>query len=627
MNAKRIMIPALVLLACVFSFDSPSLAFEDDENLYYADEILVTASRIKWPIDKTASYITVITKDEIKKYQTESITEILRSVVGIQAIQSGSAGKTSSVMIRGSNSNHCLLMINGVPLNDPTTGGFDFSDLVTTDIERIEIVRGPHGILYGSNAIGGVINIVTDTKKEGARRNISVSGGSFGTATGSASVSGSNNFSNYSFSLSRIITDGLFPNDFYKNTSLTGTVSTRVTDNSELALGMKYYDVSKGIRGPSFDADPDAEQDGGAFLVSSTYRYYVISNWNFLFRTSFYTNEITFDDPLDPLDTGFLTGDVFSEINSDIQSITWQNNMRFLESIWAVSGIDWREERTTNSSTSPFGTANFDNKIRDAGLFLNLIFDINSMFIASSGVRVDDHSEFGTVSTYKFSISVPVRKSGTTIKGSIGSGFRAPSLNELFYPGFGNPDLLPEETLGYDIGISQDIYPLKLSFDVAYFRNDYKNMISFDPATFIAGNIGESLSRGVEVCTSFNPTGSISFRGFYTFLDTEDVSTGKQLLRRPRHRGGISLFANRGPLDVLLSAALVGARLDNDFGGPLGEHYNPSYSRYDLSITYHHGESYETFVRLVNILDERYNEVAGYPSPGINTTVGAKVNF
>jgi vitamin B12 transporter len=627
MNAMRIVIPALVLLVCTFTFDSPSLAFEDDENLYYAEEILVTASRIKWPIDKTASYITVITKDEIRKFQTESVTDILRSVVGMEVVQTGSAGKTSSVLIRGSNSNHCLLMINGVPLNDPTTGGYDFSNLVTNDIERIEIVRGPHGILYGSNAIGGVINIVTDTKKEGTRRSISVAGGSFGTATGSASVSGSNNFSNYSLSLSRIITDGLFSNDFYKNTTLTGTVSTRVTDNSELILGMKFYDVSKGIRGPSFDADPDAVQNGGAFLVSSTYRYYVVSNWNFLFRTSFYTNEITFDDPLDPLDTGFFVGDVFSEINSDIQSITWQNNTRFLGWIWAVSGIDWREERTTNSSTSPFGATNFDNKIRDAGLFLNLIFDINSLFTASSGVRVDDHSEFGTVSTYKFSLSVPVRKSGTTIKGSIGSGFRAPSLNELFYPGFGNPDLLPEETLGYDVGISQEIDPLKLSFDVVYFRNDYENMISFDPETFIAGNIGESLSRGVEVCTAFNPTGSLSFRGFYTFLDTEDVSTGKQLLRRPRHSGGISLFANRGPLDVLLSTTLVGAKLDNDFGGPLGEHYNPSYSRYDLSITYHHGESYETFLRLVNILDERYNEVAGYPSPGINTTVGAKVNF
>ena len=627
MDAARLMISSVIFLACMFSFDSPSVAVEQEDPLYYADEIVVTASRIKWPIEKTASSLTVITKEDIRSYQTMNVVEILRSVTGMEVAQSGSAGKTSSVMIRGSNSNHCLLMINGVPLNDPTTGGFDFSNLVATDIERIEIVRGPHGILYGSNAIGGVINIVTDAFEEGTRRSISLSGGSFGTATGSASASGVTGNSTYSLSLSRIITDGRFANDFYKNTSLTGTVSSRITGRSELTLGVKYYDVGSGIRGPSFDTDPDATQNGGAFLVSSTYKYYVHGNWNFFLRTSFFTNEITFDDPLDALDTSPFAGDIFSEINSDVQSITWQNNIRFLDHVWAVSGIDWREERTTNSSMSPFGPTNFDNKIQDLGLFLNLIFDFDSRFTASSGVRIDDHSEFGTESTYKLSLSVPVRGTGTTIKGSVGSGFRAPSLNELFYPGYGNPDLLPEESVGYDIGIGQEIRPLRMSFDVMYFNNDYTNMISWDPETFLAGNIGESFSRGVEFSSSFNPAGSFTLRGFYTYLLTEDRSTGKQLLRRPRHSGGINLAVKTGPLDVLLSSTLVGGRLDNDFGGPRGEYYNSSYSRYDLSITYHFGGAYETFLRVGNILDEKYDEVAGYPSPGISTMAGARITF
>jgi vitamin B12 transporter len=627
MNAMRRASCFLICLACMFPLRSNSTAAEHDDRLYYADEIVVTASRIKWPIEKTASSLTVITKEEIRKYQTTSVVDILRSVMGMEAIQSGSAGKTSSVLIRGSNSNHCLLMIDGVPLNDPTTGGFDFSNLVTSDIERIEIVRGPHGILYGSNAIGGVINIVTDAGKDGARRSVSLSGGSFGTAAGSASASGSSGNSTYTLSLSRMITDGRFSNDFYKNTSLTGTISSRVTDNSDLTLGIKYYDVTSGVRGPSFDTDPDAVQTGGAFLVSSTYKHYIHGNWNFLLRTSFFTNEITFDDPLDALDTDPFAGDVFSEINSDVQNITWQNNIRLLDRVWAVSGLDWREERTTNSSSSPFGPANFDSKIRNTGLFLNLIFDFNSLFTASSGVRVDDHSEFGTVSTYKLSLSLPVHTTGTIIKGSIGSGFRAPSLNELFYPGYGNPDLKPEETVGYDIGVSQEIESLRVAFDVMYFMNDYKNMISWNPETFIAGNIGESLSRGVEFSSSFNTTGSFSLRGFYTYLHTEDVSTGDELYRRPRHSGGISLSMSRGPLDILLSSALVGRRLDNDFGGPMGEHYNASYSRHDASVTYHFGESYEAFLRLVNILDEKYDEVAGYPSPGINTMIGARVTF
>lgn len=627
MNATRLARCSLIFLACIFSFRSTSIAAEDDDRLYYANEILVTASRIKWPIEKTASSLTVITKEDIRKYQTTSVIDILRSVVGMEAVQTGSAGKTSSVLIRGSNSNHCLLMINGVPLNDPTTGGFDFSNLVATDVERIEIVRGPHGILYGSNAIGGVINIVTDVQNDGTRRSVALSGGSFGTAAGSASASGSSGNSTYSLSLSRLITDGRFENDFYKNTSLTGTISSRVTDNSDLTLGIKYYDVTSGIRGPSFDADPDATQTGGAFLVSSTYKQYVRDSWNFFLRTSFFTNEITFDDRLDALDTSPFAGDIFSEINSDVQNITWQNNIRFFDKIWAVSGLDWREERTTNSSSSPFGPTNFDSTIRNVGLFLNLILDFNELFTASSGVRIDDHSEFGSVSTYKLSLSVPVHGTGTTIKGSVGSGFRAPSLNELFYPGYGNPDLLPEESVGYDIGIGQEIRPLRVSFDAMYFNNDYTNMISWDPETFLAGNIGKTLGRGVEFSSSINPSGAISLRGFYTYLHTEDISTGKELLRRPRHSGGFSLSVSKGPLDVLLSSTLIGERLDNDFGGPLGEHFNSSYSRYDLSITYHIGEPYEAFFRLGNILDEKYDEVAGYPSPGISTMAGVRVTL
>ena len=627
MNAARLVIPSLIFLACIVCFDSPSVAVEEEDPLYYADEIVVTASRIKWPIEKTASSLTIITKEEIRTYQTTSVVEILRSVTGMEVSRSGSAGKTSSVMIRGSNSNHCLLMINGVPLNDPTTGGFDFSNLVATDVERIEIVRGPHGILYGSNAIGGVINIVTDAPEEGARRSISLSGGSFGTAAGSVSASGVTGNSAYSFSLSRTTTDGRFANDFYKNTSLTGTVSGRITDKSELSLGVKYYDVSSGVRGPSFDADPDAVQSGGAFLVSPTFKHYVNGNWNFFLRTSFFTNEITFDDPLDALDTGPYAGDIFSEINSDVQTATWQNNLRFLDRIWAVTGVDWREERTTNSSMSPFGPTNFDNKVRDLGLFLNLIFDFNSRFTASTGVRIDDHSEFGTEPTYKVSLAAPVRETGTTIKGSIGSGFRAPSLNELFYPGYGNPDLLPEESVGYDIGIGQEIRALRISFDAIYFRNDYTNMISWDPETFLAGNIGESRSRGVEFGASFDPTKSLSLRGSYTFTDTDDLSTGKQLLRRPRHSGGIRLVLNTGPFDVLLSSTLVGERLDNDFGGPLGEYYNSSYYRHDAAITYHHGDLLEIFARVENVLDEQYDEVAGYPSPGIRSMAGIRYLF
>ncbi|UCF05279.1 MAG: TonB-dependent receptor [bacterium] len=611
----------------IILFPATSMGIYADEKIYYTDEIVVTASRVTWPIDKTASFTRVISKEEIRKYQTDSVVEVLRSAAGMDIVQSGSMGKTSSIFIRGANSNHCLVMLDGVPINDPTTGAFDFSDLTTVNIERIEIVRGPHGILYGSTAIGGVINIISTRAAEGARRSICLSGGSFGTATGSVDLTGGGKTSNYALSILRTTTDGRFSNDFYKNTSLSGSVRSHVTPTSNISVNLKYSDVAKGLRGSEFDTDPNAVQSGGSFFISAQYQQFVHRIWNYYIRTSFYTNEITFDDPVDPLEEGPFAGDAFSEINSDIQNVTWQNNLRFLENLWFTAGLEWREERTTNSGFSPFGTTSFDNEINNIAYFFNGIVDPKSLPVLALGARVDDHSEFGTISTYKLSISYSIDRTRTTLKGSIGSGFRAPSLNELYYPGYGNPDLSPEKAQGYDVGFSQEIDPLQLSCEVSYFRNDYENMIAFNLETYTADNIGKSFSDGMEISLKLEPWSFCTVSGHYTYLRTEDCSTKKQLLRRPRHSGGFSINLHGDPLDVLLSASLVGKRLDNDFGGPLGEYFNPSYTRYDLAVTYRYSRWYELFVRVCNVLDEHYTEVAGYPSPDLHTIAGARITF
>jgi vitamin B12 transporter len=449
-----------------------------DEKLYLAPEIVVTASRIEWPVDKTASFITIITRDDIRKGHPESVGELLRSASGLDIVQSGSRGKALSLFIRGANSNHCLVMLDGVPLNDPTTGAFDFSGFDAAAIDRIEIVRGPNGILYGSNAIGGVINIITSTKVEGAKRSVSLAGGSLRSAEGAASIAGGSAFSHYSFALSGATTDGREANDFYRNTSFAGFISSKVTPTSSVSVSLRYSAADIGLRGPRFDPDPNAEQGGGHFLISAAYEQSVTGKWRHNLRTSFYTREITWDDPLDSLDTGPLPGDAFSEINSDVKNIMWQNDLRFSDNVWMISGVEWKEEQTTNSGYSPYGTTSFDDKISTASIFANGIVDGGRFPTASAGVRVDDHSEFGAVSTYKFSLSSPLPWIGTVLKGSIGTGFRSPSLNELYYPGYGNPNLAPERTRGWDCGIRQDVERAHASFELAYFNNVYRNLES-----------------------------------------------------------------------------------------------------------------------------------------------------
>jgi outer membrane cobalamin receptor len=195
---------------------SPAPAGESDGKIYAGPEIIVTATRIEWPVDKTASFITVIPRREIERRHAESVGDLLRSVAGLTVVQSGSAGKASSIFMRGASSNHVLVMLDGVPLNDPTTGAFDFSELAPDNIERIEIVAGPHGILYGSAAIGGVVNIITGAGSDEPKRSVSLSGGSFRSADGSVSLSGGEKSYRYAYTLSGETTDGPAANDFFK---------------------------------------------------------------------------------------------------------------------------------------------------------------------------------------------------------------------------------------------------------------------------------------------------------------------------------------------------------------------------------------------------------------------------
>jgi vitamin B12 transporter len=597
-----------------------------DKKLYTAPEIVVTASRMEWPVDKTASFVTVISKDEIQRQHAGSASELLRSVVGLGMVQSGSKGKAASLFIRGANSNHCLVMVDGVPLNDPGTGAFDFSDLSAAAISRIEVVRGPNGILYGSSAIGGVVNIITGDKSGESSRSISLAGGSFGSAEGSLDLSGDGSSTHWSGSLAGATSEGAADNDFYRNLSFAGSLSHNVTSTAKASLNLRYGWADNGLRGSRYAPDPNAEQKGDHLLAAAGFQQFVSEKLNYSVRASYFDRNIDFEDPLDSLDSGPFAGSASQTIDSRVANVAAQSNMRFGKSLWAIAGGEWKQERTTNHGVFPYGPTDFDNRITNASVFANGILDIRGLPTGSAGVRLDDHSEFGAVATYKYSLSYPIPRTGASLKASIGTGFRAPSLNELYYPGYGNPKLSPERTMGWDCGVRQEIGK-RASFEVAYFHNEYRNMISYNPATWLADNIGHALSEGAECSATYKPLASITIEGFYAFTRTEDLATGKELLRRPRHSGGLSVSYRGGPVDAALSGSFVGARLDNDFGGPRGEFFNDRYARLDATVTYRVSGSRELFCRAGNLTNERYDEVAGYPAPQANVMAGTRLAF
>lgn len=599
----------------------------DGERTYRGPEIVVTATRIEWPVAKTAGFVTVLTADEIRARRAENVADALRSVPSLVVSRSGSDGKATSVFIRGAASNHVLVMLDGVPMNDPTTGAFDFSDLSTAGIERIEIVRGPHGVLYGSSAIGGVVNIITQAKRSGLKRSFTAAAGSFGSAEGAVSISGGDPSHSYFYALSGLATEGPADNDYHRRGAFSGAVSTAVTATADVSLSLRYSRAGTGLGGPSFDRDPNARQGGGSFVAAAAYRQIVSGSWSHEIRTSFLSREITWDDPIDPAETGPYAGDAFSEISSHAAGAVWQNNLRLREPVWITAGAEWKEERTTNSGYSPFGTTSFDDRIANAGAFLSCIADRPGFPTVSAGARLDDHSEFGAAATYRVSASYRVPRAGTTLHASAGTGFRAPSLNELYYPGYGNPGLAAERSRGWDCGARQDLLSGRASVEASYFNNLYRDMISFDFSTYTAGNIGEAASDGVELRASFRPRARIALDGHYAYTRTEDRSNGSWLLRRPRHGGGAAVVAGAGPLEAVVSANFTGRRLDNDFGGPLGEHYAKAHTLLDAAVGWRAARGFEIFCRMRNALDERYEETAGYPSPGRSITAGTTVTF
>lgn len=597
------------------------------EEIFMGPEIVVTATRIEWPLKKTAGFVTVITKEEIRSFHSERVSDVLRSVPSLSVVSSGSPGKATSVFLRGASSSHVLVMLDGVPLNDPATGAFDFSDFSTAGIERIEIVRGPHTVLYGTSAIGGAINIITTSKHKELERNITLSGGSFGTAEGTVSISGGSSMYSYSYAISGFITEGSGQNDFHRSGSFSGSVATSMREGSDLTLTLRYNRSSTGLCGQIFAIDPNERQSGASVIASATYREIVNDLWNYEIRASLLSREITWDDPEDQDDGDPLSGNSFSEIASNALGAAWQNNIRFEELLWITAGTEWKDELTTNSGYSPWGTTSFDDRIYNASAYLNCIFDSPNLPTLSAGLRLDSHSEFGSVATYRASLSQYIEAIETTLKASMGTGFRAPSLNELYYPGYGNPALSPEHSEGWDCGVRAELLESRASIEASYFENRYRDMISFDFETFAAGNIGEARSNGFELHFALRPRSRVSFEGHYVYTKTEDISSGTWLLRRPKHSGGASFSVAGRSWRGSVSCNAVGRRLDNDFGGPRGEHFAEPFVSVNALLAWRPVQNWEIFCRGGNILDERYEEAAGYPALPRSTIFGTEIAF
>lgn len=574
-------------------------------------ETVVTPTRTPTPLEDVGSAVTVITRKEIEESQARLVTDLLRKVPGVFVAQSGRPGGQASVFTRGLNSNQTLFLLDGARIGNPLNGLVTLSNLTTDQIERVEVVRGPQSTLYGADALGGVVNLVT--RKGGGQTGgaITLEAGSYESFRQAIDLWGSSGKFSGALSFSHLATNNAFPNDDFENYTVGGSATYQLTKNLQIDATFRYTKAENGVPGPVAVLPPNLTerlQDETIFgRIGATWTLFGIWQQSLFISEN---HEELFDrgNPF-----------VVSDSRADSLQIGWQNNVKLAKDNTLTAGLDWYLNKGQYETV---GATPFEETASNTAVYLQDQATFGRVSL-TGGVRYDDNSSFGSRFTYRGAGVLRFDETGTRIKGSIGTGFKAPTLNDLFlgFPAFGsapNPDLKPETSLGWDIGFEQDLGK-RATVEARYFENDVDDLITFAAvgSSFMPINVERARTRGIESSLQLRPTDDLTFWVSYTWLaEAKNLTTGARLLRRPENVGTIG--ANYHFLDrwnIYTSATLVSARADIDAATFLPTQAKP-YTKWDATLSVDINKHFQIFGRVENLIGDDYEEASGYPALG-----------
>lgn len=620
--------------------------------------LVVTPYRSPLALNRSGSAVTVIGRQQIESWGSKSVADILRGNAGVDIAENGGPGSVSNLSLRGSSPGQTLVLLDGIRIGDPSNidGSFDFGAFSADNVERIEILRGPQSALYGSDAMGGVVNIITRKGTGKPKTILTFEAGSHGTVSSSLSTFGTVKKFSYAFSIQGFHTDGFsrygyrigriasqFPNGLERDKTdkagASARISYRPTGDTEITIGFRTFANTFRFDNPfAFPVSAkDTRLNKGRQRNLIGYAKFVHTIFDGRLKNSIhiFASKTNRFNRLEQscFDAIFNSYDCEVKFQSQRTGIEYQGDLKLGRYGLFVFGarLEKEQARGIEQWINPLAPSipTFKGSQTTNSVFGLHQFSLGALDISIGG-RVDSVQNENTFPTWRTTIAYRIPQTGTKIRASAGTGAKTPTLYQRFSI-YGSPGLQAETNLSFDVGIDQSLWNGRAMFSLTAFNSRYQNLIGFNPLlnAGIGGyyNVGRAKTQGVEVSAKIIIVPETwRLRASYTYLLATDEITTLQLLRRPKHKGFVSLVYSGIPkLNAEARITFIGSRLDisNDF--PFSRVRMAPFAKLDGRISYKLSDKVTLFARVENITDARYQEIRDYGVVGRSFYAGAKI--
>ncbi len=633
-----------VLLVC---FSLPVFAAEPSTDVL--EEVVISATKTPVPVSQLTSAVEVIKGEELEQKKIKTVIDALRLAQSVMVTQTGGPGALATVFLRGAGTAQTLVVMDGVILNSPTAGLFDFANLTTENIERIEILRGAQSMLWGSDAVGGVINIITKKGTGPPTAGAFLEYGSFVTLREGAQVSGTKGPLDLSASVTQWDSNGFSAvnaqrgateRDGFHNFQTSARAGLALPGDGRLDVTVRWWksrkDIDTAFGATALDVTGSKTLDH-RLMVSGRYDQPITSWWSHtltLARDRQFTFNLTGGAQRDVV-TNVVSVPFGAGGNSNLETLNHrvesQHTFQIAKPLLLVTGYQFRE----GVADSPdFSTTSRSKVISSHAGFADVQATILDRILFTGGVRQDSYNAFGDATTYRVTGGYLLKETGTKIRGSYATGFRAPTINDLFFPDFANPKLRPEKSKGLDVGVDQQFLNGRVQLSVGYFWNRFQDLIVFvaspncppDTAPFGSCplNFRDATTKGWEMSARVALSDNLTVQGQYSKTLTRNLDDGLRLARRPVDLASAGLsYQPIEPLRVNLEYRFVGGRAND----AANTEKMPSFDVVNVSASYDVTKQWQVFSRVDNLFNKDYEEVLFFGTPTRSVFAGVKFTY